>query len=309
MLVWELMGALVGAGFASGKEIASFFAQYGAWGYAGAVVAAVTLIWLADTKIPHEWKGTWINRLWSCLLAALLIATGGAMLAGAGEIASLLIPIKGAYWLGMATTMILACYLAYHTITGFAWVSKGMLLVFGVVLVYGLLLPTDKAAVIDAHRPFVAIGRGFCYGGFNAALLIPVIKRHGDGKKRHAFICVGLITTVLLVAGNVLFQRHPLLLHEPLPFVHLTRTLGKFGYWQSGGCLYLAILSTLTACLRGLGKHRAAFFGMIIIALLGFNSVVEYAYTLVGGACCLMLLAAKFRNCSARAFISRSDML
>ena len=71
----------------------------------------------------------------------------------------------------------------------------------------------------------------------------------------------------------------------------------------------MAVLSTLTACLRSLGKSLYAVAGIILISLFGFHQVVEKAYMYLGGACCVMFLAAKFRNCAGKAFISRTDML
>ena len=50
--------------------------------------------------------------MWTALFTGLMAATGGAMLAGAGEVAALLLPVRGAYWLGAAATLGLAWMLA-----------------------------------------------------------------------------------------------------------------------------------------------------------------------------------------------------
>lgn len=309
MLIWELMGALVGAGFASGKEIASFFAQYGSWGYWGAAAAAMALVWFADTDVSLCWEGRAIASVWRFLLAALLTATGGAMLSAAGEVAALMVKMRHAYWMGILFTVLFAWYLAHYTLTGFSWVSKGMMFTFIVLLVVGLFMPRTDAAVLSQPQAVTAMIRGLCYGGFNAALLIPVVQAHHGDLCKPALKGAGLMTAALLAVGIAVFQRHPELLYEPLPFVGLMQPIGTLGYYLSGACLYLAVLSTLTACLRSLGKRYTALIGIVMISLLGFSHVIEYAYTILGGACCLMLLWAKFRNCSGRAFISRRDML
>ena len=64
MLAWELVGAVVGAGLASGREIASFFTQYGGWGMLGVVLSVGVLVSLADVTLPSSWRGRWPERLW-----------------------------------------------------------------------------------------------------------------------------------------------------------------------------------------------------------------------------------------------------
>lgn len=312
MLTWELIGALVGAGFASGREIAAFFARYGAWGYAGVVLAVLALVYLADSELPTSWQHRWPGHLWSGLLALLLAVTGGAMLSGAGEIAALVLPLHGACWVGMDATLLLAWMLAHRTRTGLAWVSRIMLCVFGVMICAGVMLSGSHAVQMARTSIPMALARGACYGGFNAALLIPVMRKSDalpQRARQRALAQTGGILLILLALGNAVLLRHPALLYEPMPFVCLLDAWGKCGYYLSAVCLWLATLSTLTACLRGLGKNTLAVVAVVLVALVGFSAVVEHAYSALGGACCLMLLAAKFTNCSGKAFISGRDML
>ena len=308
MLTWELLGSLVGAGFASGREIAAYFAVYGPWGYMGAGVAALTLVWLADTELPDAWRRRWPEQLWKVLLTALLAATGGAMMSGAGEIAALTLPFHGAYPLGMAATLMMAYFLARRTVNGLAWVSRGMLLVFAVMMTAGSMLPREGAVIITSAQPLTALARGLSYGGFNAALLVPVLQRKHINKK-NSLRCLCSIVMILLLMGTLVLQLHPSLIYEPMPFVQLMKKMGKWGYLLSASCLYLAILSTLTACVRALDRNSIGLTAMILMSLLGFGSVVDHAYGVLGGACCLMLAMAKFMNCSGKAFISRKDVL
>ncbi|MGN0763091.1 MAG: hypothetical protein ACI4MK_06870, partial [Aristaeellaceae bacterium] len=87
------VGAVVGAGFASGREIDSFFSRYGAWSWLGVAAAAAVAGGIAlgvmrrpgQGGMPEGWRGRWPGRLWQGMFGALLLFTGGAMLAGAGE--------------------------------------------------------------------------------------------------------------------------------------------------------------------------------------------------------------------------------
>lgn len=295
MLPWELLGAVVGAGLASGREIASFFGSYGAWGYAGALLAAGTLYLLGGAGMPLSWHNRWPEKLWRMLNSLLLISTGGAMLAGAGEVAALTIPVHSAYWLGMAATLLLAYLLAQRTIAGLAWVSRMMLAVLLILLLTGLTLPPMRAAALASADVPAALVRGVAYGGFNAALMRPVMEGATDAgqkSRRRSLFMACVMTGALLMAGQAVLMRHPALLGEAMPFVRLMAQLGQAGYALGAAALYLAILSTLTVCIRSLGGGVFTLAGIILTALLGFSGVVDLAYPFLGGACAVMLALA-----------------
>lgn len=312
MLAWELVGAVVGAGMASGREIASFFAQYGRWGIAGVALSVCVLICLSDVGIPSVWWGRWPEKLWMLLLGLLLIVTGGAMLSGAGEVAALTLPILGARWVGMVFTLLLAWILAKRTISGLAWVSRSLLAVLTVLICLGFTVAPMKAVCLQEAQPFQAMLRGLTYGGFNAALQAPImagaVGRMPHQRKRSAYAAGGIILCLLML-GNAVLLRHQALIGESMPFLLMMRQFGKFGYFLGGISLYLAILSTLTACLRGLRGTVLPILGIILVSSLGFTGVVEVAYPVLGGGCFLMLVAAKLMNCFATPFHSRKDMI
>lgn len=311
MLTWELIGAVVGAGLASGREIASFFSRYGAWSYAGILLSVGTMVFLADAALPQFWYGRWQEKMWRILLSLLLAATGGAMLSGAGEIASLTLNLRGAYWFGLAATLALGWMLAHRTRGGLAWVSRGLLCVLAVLIILGFTLPQMQAVALRGENLLNMPVRAIAYGGFNAALQAPITvaaDKTKKEKKRAAFFA-GCMIALLLVLGNSVLLRHPALMAEELPFIRMMSGFGQFGYVLGAVCLYLAILSTLTACLRGLGRGILPAAGVLVISLLGFSGVVEMAYPILGGGCYVMLAAAKFTNSSRKAFISKKDML
>lgn len=292
-LHWELLGAVVGAGLASGREIASFFGRYGLWGYAGAALAVGTLFVLGGTEMPDAWHGCWPERLWQVLLSLLLIATGGAMLAGAGEVAALVLPVHGARWLGMTCTLLLAWVLARGSADGIALVSRGMLAVLAVLILLGMTYPPMRAAALTDVSIPMALLRGVTYGGFNAALMIPAMNASAALPKelrRRSLGVACMLTGLLLMLGNAVLMKHPALLGEPLPFIRMMAQLGSLGYVLGAMALYLAILSTLTVCLRGLGGRWHLIGLVVLTAMFGFSGVVDAAYPLIGGCCAAMLV-------------------
>ena len=312
MLTWELAGAVIGAGLASGREIAAFFSRFGRWGIVGILLSVAVLLFLSDAQPGTLWPGRWPARLWKCLLTLLLMTTGGAMLSGAGEVAALTLPVRSAYRLGMALTCGLAWVLAMRTAAGLAWVSRVLLAVLGALIATGLVLTPMRSVQLEPVTVPQALLCGINYGGFNAALQSPVLAaaQHIPPKCRrgHAAAASGIVL-LLLILGHAVLLRHPALIGENLPFLVLMNRLGKWGYLLGSISLYLAILSTLTACIRGLQGRWWAVLGIVAISLLGFQGVVARVYPVLGGGCFLMLAAAKLTNCSSPPFHSRKDML
>lgn len=294
MLTWELLGAAVGAGLASGREIASFFGRYGGWGFAGIALSAATIALLAEARMPHRWRDRWPERIWRTLNALLLTATAGAMLAGAGEIAEMALP--GARYAGMAATFLMAWFLARRTHKGLAWVSRLLLTGMAALFVAGALLPPMRAA--DGAREAIpeALLRGVTYGGFNAALMQPQLAacRLPDPKRRRALWSMCVLLACLLAAGLAVLLRHPAAMGAAMPFMAVAWRLGRGGAALAGACLYLAALSTLTACLRSLQGWWVA--GIVAAAMLGFSGVVDAAYPLLGAGCAAMLIAMRASN-------------
>lgn len=290
MLTWELLGAAAGAGLASGREIAAFFGRYGLWGFAGILLSALTMAWLADARMPPRWKGRWPERLWRGLNALLLMAVGGAMLAGAGELAAGFLPASRGRLAVMAATMMLSWLLARRTAAGLAWVSRMLLAGLTALLLVTLTLPPTPSALPEAP---VSLGllRAVTYGGFNAALLQPLLAALPPGKPCGPLRQAVALLACLLGLGLAVLLRQGAAMTRPMPFLHLASALGEGAQVLAVLCLYLAILSTLTACLRSLGSLGMA--GVCASAALGFTGAVDAAYPVLGGGCVLMLAAMR----------------
>ena len=127
-----LLGGVIGAGFASGREILRFFAIYGRAAPV-AIVCACSLMLMLILRLPalmqahnaHSLKalcqirlGRRFGFLCSALLMLLFAVTGGAMLAACAELGALMLPIRHAYGLSMAVSLLIAAQLALCGLAG-----------------------------------------------------------------------------------------------------------------------------------------------------------------------------------------------
>ena len=103
--VLACVGAVIGAGFVSGREIYSFFTRYGEASWGLILLSAATMVFLctlcmrrAQQEQADCWcslqcfSGTKMGALARGCVTALMLVTGGAMVSAAGHLTELLWP-------------------------------------------------------------------------------------------------------------------------------------------------------------------------------------------------------------------------
>ena len=111
-----LLGGVIGAGFASGRELVHFFARHGSCAWIAACMAIAVLAALV-MRLPVQIQrmqcasliglcrarfGDRLGALCGALFFLLSAFTGGAMLAACAELAALSLNIRHAYKIGRA---------------------------------------------------------------------------------------------------------------------------------------------------------------------------------------------------------------
>lgn len=294
-----VMGAMVGAGFASGREIMAFFSRYGAFSWPLIAVAMAATAGMIRMALRADSVLELTPRFGRVVCMLLFMFTGGAMLAAAGEMWALTLPVFYAREIGAAITLLIC--LAQQKNAGRIGAMMGKLLL--PVLLLSLLLclrSSGEALKTPAWTPagacralFSALG----YSALNVTLSAGMICEAGRGKgkrekRRLSILCALMIGALMLLANGALL-RHGEALDAALPVVALLRAFGKEGFYLSAAVLYLAVMTTLTAQVKGLsallpgkGKYRIALSGVLTVfaSLLGFQGIVGAAYPILGWA-------------------------
>ena len=317
-----LVGAVIGAGFASGREVMRFFAQYGPWGYVGAALAAAVmgllalrLMGLAARSGMRSFgglSGRLLGRAGgvagAALFVGLLTVTGAAMLSGAGELAAIVLPIGPAYALGFVGMLLCALLVAWRGMGGLA--ACGGVLAPLCCCLYVLLIalpPAGEGVALAPVAHWQSIPMALSYAALNIALAAGLLCESGPGlsagERKRAALLGGAVLGGLLLLAIVTLARGPGELRTaPLPMVALAAKLGKPGFYLSAAVLCLAMLSTLATMLRGLfmqmpagwsGPVRwmlpcACCFGL---GLLGFDSLVGTVYPALGWCAAALIVA------------------
>ena len=183
-----LLGGVIGAGFASGREIVRFFAAHGAMGFiavAFALAALLALFALLPIRLAAEGQtglsglcrarfGARVGRVCGALFFLLSAVTGGAMLAACAELSALVWPIRHAYALGFAVTAVLAALLCAFETRGLAVVGGALCGILPILLIRLLLLPPGEACFLPEGPPDAVLRAaldGTLYAALNAAMM------------------------------------------------------------------------------------------------------------------------------------------
>ena len=314
-----LLGGVIGAGFASGREILHFFAGHGkaapaAIAAACAILAA--LFWRLPalmrrhdaftlTDLCRKRLGTRFGGLCAALFLLLCALTGAAMLTACAELGALMLPVHGAYPLSLFGTLILCAAFSALGLFGIALPGALLCMALPALLMRLLALPAGEACFLSAMAPDLpvrALTDGVAYGALTAAQLAGLLSRlcNQDARThRRSVLLFMLLFGGMLSLGTQVCRRHlPAIVHQPLPFVYLSRSLGAAGYMPVALCMYIAALSTLCAMLHALMQaFPSGMQGLCLAALcclipsiIGFNTLIAYGYPLLGALCAGLLL-------------------
>ncbi len=178
-----LLSGVIGAGFASGREIVRFFAMHGRMAFAAAV-CALFMLHVLFLRLPAQLArygagtlpqlcvlrfGRRFGALCGGLFLLLAAITGGAMLCACAELGALVLPVRHAYGLTLISTLLLAILLAAHGLDGLALPGAVLSLLLPALLVHLGLLPAGEACFLPAMTPELPV-RAVCDG---AALSAP----------------------------------------------------------------------------------------------------------------------------------------
>ncbi|GIO16352.1 membrane protein [Cohnella xylanilytica] len=275
-IAFTFIGTVVGAGFATGREVMQFFTRFGHWG--GLMIAASTIlfVWLgakmmllaADLKMRSyedlnkhlfgDRMGTWVSHL----MLIVLLGVNAVMLAGAGSIFSEHLSLS--YQTGLLFTMFV-CFLLLRKgmnaiLTVNTIVVPVMIAFTAVLVVHTLQAPgSDRWLSLETDQsPWAAWMSPFLYAAFNLsmaqAVLVPLGASVADPVvlRRGAWLG-GLGIGAMLLAGHVtLSSRMPGVQQFDIPMGGIAREVGPWVHYIYVFLIFMEIFTTLVADIYGL---------------------------------------------------------
>ena len=323
-----IVAAIAGAGFASGREIVTFFtcAGWASWlgiAAASALLGALTamLLRLAARGGAASFSGIYRTAMGpecgeavAVLHGLTMLLTLAVMLTAAGELGALALNLRYAYPLAMAATLATALALSGG---GFRGLRRMGLALAPLLAVYYLALALDPRPAPRAFNALpagdtitgnvlAAVLLGGLYAALNAAMSGGVLASFsGDGlSPRRLGACTGALLFALLAPANAALLRAGASVRRlALPGVVLAARWGAAGFWLSLLAMWACVVTTLAAALGSLRSQAMeygldprlavllAILGGALLSAIGFAPLVRIGYPLLGWGCALSLLA------------------
>ena len=312
------VGTIIGAGFASGKELVSFFGDNGFWALIFIPVVLLLFFWCfyLFSKIGKMTKPKSISDMTVavfgkahivvdfCFILCTFI-TLASMLAGCDSIGALAFGENYNFChISILTAMIVVILLS----VGLKWIYKvnnfilPMILISMAVVIISFLIVGKKPIVTDEYisfKPVASVVSCFLYVGMNIFTNIFIIAKTSSylNKKQillasaltSGVLClfVGIILTCIFLAGDKVFL-------SDMPMVSIAYSISGFLGGLYSVVLWLAIFTTI--CLAGysiqmwLNNYIKNKFLCAVITLtlgfvfsrFGFSTIVDFFYPLEG---------------------------
>ncbi len=310
--VLACVGAVIGAGFASGRETIVFFTQYGAHAWWLIFLSTFTMAALCALCIRSAQKencganwcllvrGKWLARACSLLL---LVITAGAMVSASGHMIALLWYHPGAYAIGALGTLWLAWGLGYGSLRPLSAISAVLSLALLCALMAALIRHPGEAVLLaqppDARSLASAAIRAVGYAGMNMMLAMGVVCRSA-AHVRNSSVTAGLfgwMIGMLLLLSHCVYSRYQASHASDFPIIVLLSDDGARGYLFGALLLYLSILTTLTSVIYALRSAVALYVPrrnvqtLLVLGLplavsgFGFAKIVDRFYAPAGLLC------------------------
>jgi len=314
------VGTVIGAGFASGQEIWTFFGRFGPAGFAGLVLSGV-LFAIAGARLLAMGAGgqagdTYYQSLQALggplapfldlVLLVFLCVLGGVMLAGAGALSQ---QYAWPAWPGILVTAFLALAVIAAGIPGIVAVNKVVVpcLILVAAAMALMVLVTPSLPAPPPHRPGW-LPASLLYTSYNTVLSLPVLVALGatepDGRIRRAGAVLGA-AGLCLIGGLILAG----LLRTPALSAGTEVPMAAIASRMAGPIavvyplvLWAELFTTLVADVYGTAiRLRQAFGGPstawagavmmagIALSRLGFARLVRTAYPAFGFVCLFVL--------------------
>ena len=299
------VGSVVGAGFATGREIVEFFSRYGASGMVGILIAGIGFIYFGVkimllairlearnfSQLNRQIFGPVFSPIVDLIMFIMLLGVSVVMLSGSGSVFQ-----EQLHWpkeVGIFLTIFLSLIVLVRGTKGLVFVNMAVvpMIMFCTFLLAGksFFLPDFFAKVFDGGKfEGRVILSALAYVSFNItltmAVLVPAATDIGDRRAvRLGGIMGGGILTVVLLASHVtLVQLDDLTMYQ-IPMAMIMKNLASFLYLFFILVIYGEIFTSIIGNIYGVERFVKKFVtvsplwvGIILFSVIYGFSKMDY---------------------------------
>ncbi|GAB6099648.1 membrane protein [Halanaerocella petrolearia] len=308
------IGAIIGAGFASGQEILQFFVSYGPSGLLGIILSGFLFIFLGIAiglvgyhiqlvdyqSLFYRLGGKVIGLLADLFLTLFLLGSLIVMLAGCKEIFNHFFnwPIN----LGLILTIITIVITNYYGLDGVMKLNTILIPILILISIVVVINLTSSFELNSSHFSlnWMPISSALIYSGYNLvlgmAILLPLTAKVEKKELIWGIFTGGLILGIIaFLIGYILLDFFSSVVGSEIPMLHILKVYKISLYYIYALVLWLAMITTASCNLYGLvtrleaiSKFRKSTLLIIILFFilpviqLSFSQLVEFVYPWLG---------------------------
>jgi uncharacterized membrane protein YkvI len=299
------VGTIVGAGFATGKEIVEFFTRFGFIGLIGILMCGYILIFQGSklmrisarigAKSYQEFNeylfGKFIGSGINLLMLFMLLGVCAVMLSGAGAIFEEQLGFSRN--IGLVVTIVLSIIVMIVGIKGLfavnVFVVPMMILFSFLLLLLSMKLPNFMENILfipyeeDGWKSVVA---PFSYTAFNLglaqAVLVPVAAEINDDETlKWGGILGGAALTIILLSSHMTLVMKPNIEAYEIPMAVIMKDLASGFFWFHILVIYGEIFTSVIGNIFGLERQIRTYLPIPTIVTVGLIFLITYYISLI----------------------------
>ncbi|RIW30161.1 hypothetical protein D3H55_17090 [Bacillus salacetis] len=313
------VGTIIGAGFATGREIVEFFTRFGFIGLIGILISGYLFIFLGSKIMvkAHEIKavsyeqfneylfGKWFSKFMNILMMLMLLGVTAVMLSGAGAV------FEEQLNMNKQTGVLLSIFLGLIVM---AVGMKGLfavntlvvpaMIIFNISIMFATIFKPEFLEAImkipHADDGWKAVISPFSYAAFNLAMaqavLVPVAAEIKDIKTvKYGGILGGVLLTIILVSSHFTLVMIPHVTTYEIPMAVVMKSLAGSLYGIYIFIIFGEIFTSIIGGVFGLEKQLANYwngrrifitlgiFGFVyLLSFFEYSQLLSYLYPLFG---------------------------
>jgi uncharacterized membrane protein YkvI len=321
------VGTVVGAGFATGREIVEFFSRFGFFGFISILMSGYLLIFLGtklmrtaariNAKSYQEFNeylfGKYAGMAINFLMLFMLLGVCAVMLSGAGAVFEEQLGINKI--IGIMLTIAMSFVVMLVGIKGLfavnTFVVPLMLSFSFMLMVISLKMPSFLESFLfiphveDGWKTAIA---PFSYTAFNLglsqAVLVPVAAEIKDDKTiKWGGILGGAALTLILISSHITLVMLPNLESYEIPMAVIMKNVASGFYWIFVLIIYGEIFTSVIGNVFGLERQLKKYISLPSIIIVSLIFVITYFISLVDYSTLLSYLYPMFGYISLVFFV------
>ena len=316
------VGTVIGAGFATGKEIVEFFSRFGFFGFISILMSGYLFIALGsklmriaaqiNAKSYQELNeylfGKWPGRVINIFMLFMLLGVSAVMLAGAGAVFEEQLGL--AKNLGVFLTIALSIIVMLIGTKGLFAVNSfvvPLMICFSLILMsYSIQMPNFLNQLLfipHAEDGWKSVVAPFSYTALNLglaqAVLVPIASEiKDDWTIKWGGILGGMALTLILIASHSTLIMLPNLELYEIPMAIIMKNLAPFLHGVFVLVIYGEIFTSVIGNVFGLDRQLKQYMAIptmvsvssifvvsYLISLVNYGTLLSYLYPLFGYIC------------------------